>query len=59
LFLLTAKCRVQFVYLLVALFHRFQQSIDQIATLDEVTARLGPARRDGGSVVRPYYGELL
>jgi hypothetical protein len=31
---------VQLVYFLVALFDRFQQSIDEIATLDEVTARL-------------------
>lgn len=51
--------RVQLVYFRIALFDRFQQPIDEIATLDEVTTRLGPTVRDGGSVVRPYDGELL
>jgi hypothetical protein len=50
---------VQFVYFRIALFDRFQQPIDEIATLDEVTARLGPTGRDGGSIVRPHDGELI
>jgi hypothetical protein len=54
-----AERRVQLFYFRIALFDRLQQSIDEIATLDEVTARLGSTVRDGGSVVRPHDGELL
>ncbi len=57
--MLTAQGGVQLAYFLVALSYRFQQRIDEIATLGKVTTLLGPARCDCGGVVRPYDGELL
>ena len=56
---MAAQGGVQLFDFRVPFLYRFQQPVDEVTTLGEVTARLGIAGRDGRRIIRPYDGKLL